>query len=180
MRLVSLCFVAFFALGIPSPWAEFVIYHDRGGQIGTYLAKYLKLRKTGEPVKIDGDCLSACTLALGILPPPQVCMTDRARLGFHAAWEPDENGTPVTSSIGTEALWMFYKQSKVHRWITKNGGLTSKMIYLKGKDAYRYVQPCQPIQITISASARSTELSIPLPRPRFVPLPRPRPAVAAR
>jgi hypothetical protein len=35
---------------------------------------------------IDGACLSACTLAIGLLPRGQVCATPKAVLGFHAAW----------------------------------------------------------------------------------------------
>ena len=41
---------------------------------------------------IDGACLSACTLVLGIVPRERICVTQRAMLGFHAAWMPGPAG----------------------------------------------------------------------------------------
>ena len=64
------------------------IAEDRGGQIGQYLQAFSMLRSSGERVVIDGNCLSACTLVLGIVSPSKICATSRARLGFHAAWMP--------------------------------------------------------------------------------------------
>ena len=62
------------------------ISRDHGGQIGPYLYAFAVLRSIGESVIIDGPCLSACTLVLGLLPKEKICVTQRARLGFHAAW----------------------------------------------------------------------------------------------
>jgi hypothetical protein len=84
------------------------IANDRGGQIGQYLHSFAMLASSGEQVVIDGNCLSACTLLLGIIPRERMCATSRARLGFHAAWLPDLDGRPVTSPQGTRALWNAY------------------------------------------------------------------------
>jgi hypothetical protein len=44
------------------------IAEDRGGQIGHYLQTFAVLRSSGENVVVDGNCLSACTLLLGLIP----------------------------------------------------------------------------------------------------------------
>ena len=64
------------------------IANDPGGQIGPYLEKLATLRSSGESVVIDGPCLSACTMLLGVIPRDRICVTARAQLGFHAAWNP--------------------------------------------------------------------------------------------
>ena len=60
---------------------------------------------------IDGACLSACTLVLGIVPRERICVTQRAMLGFHAAWMPGPAGKPVPSAVGTQALWEVYPRT---------------------------------------------------------------------
>jgi len=117
------------------------IAEDRGGQIGHYLQAFAMLRSSGENVMIDGNCLSACTLVLGLIPRSRICATPRARFGFHAAWMPDADGAPVTSQLGTQALWNIYP-SDVRRWINRNGGLSRKMIYLQGSAVRTLVSEC--------------------------------------
>jgi hypothetical protein len=109
------------------------ISEDRGGQIGRYLQAYAAVRSSGENVVVDGNCLSACTLLLGVVPRERICATQNARFGFHAAWMPDHDGRPVTSPLGTQALWNIYPAS-VRRWINQHGGLSRKMIFLQGRD----------------------------------------------
>jgi hypothetical protein len=58
---------------------------DPGGLIIAYLERFAAVRASGETVIIDGTCLSACTLAIGIFSRGQVCATPKAVLGFHAA-----------------------------------------------------------------------------------------------
>jgi hypothetical protein len=117
------------------------IAEDRGGQIGHYLQTFTELRSSGENVVVDGNCLSACTLVLGLVPRERVCATQRARFGFHAAWMPDRNGRPVTSPLGTQALWNFYPAS-VRHWISRHGGLSRKMIFLEGRELDGIVASC--------------------------------------
>ena len=62
------------------------ISDDVGGRIGAYVEQYSQVKQNGERVVIDGTCLSACTLVLGIVPRDRICVTRRAMLGFHAAW----------------------------------------------------------------------------------------------
>src|ERR1700741_3506814 len=77
---------------------------DTGGQIGPYLNRFEAMRKSGERVVIDGPCLSACTMVLGAIPRNRICVTARARLGFHAAYDLDQSGAEVTNRGGTSLL----------------------------------------------------------------------------
>jgi hypothetical protein len=121
--------------------ADVRISEDRGGQIGRYLQTFAAVRASGERVVVDGNCLSACTLLLGVVPKSRVCATSRARFGFHAAWMPDEDGRPVTSRMGTQALWEVYPAS-VRRWINAHGGLTRRMIFMQGASLNGIVHSC--------------------------------------
>lgn len=129
------------------------ISEDRGGQIGHYLQAFAMVRSSGERVVIDGNCLSACTLLLGLVPRNRMCATDRARLGFHAAWLPDADGRPVTSTMGTRALWNAYPNS-VRSWIKRHGGLSRKMIYMEGAELYAFVPSCAGATRQLHARSR--------------------------
>ena len=131
----------FLASGVMSASAMVRIAEDRGGQIGHYQQTFTMLRSSGERVVVDGNCLSACTLVLGLIPRAQLCATARARFGFHSAWTPNSDGHSSTSQIGTRALWDIYPTA-VQRWITRHGGLSTKMIYLQGRDLNDIVASC--------------------------------------
>jgi hypothetical protein len=142
MKIRGLVFgAAALALSMTSASATMRISEDRGGQIGRYLEAFASVRSSGERVVVDGNCLSACTLVLGVVPRERICATQRARFGFHAAWMPDRDGRPVTSPLGTQALWSIYPAS-VRRWITRHGGLSRKMLFMQGQDLNGIVASC--------------------------------------
>ena len=118
------------------------ISDDVGGRIGAYVDQYSDIRNSGERVVIDGACLSACTLVLGIVPRNRICVTRRATLGFHAAWMPGPNGKPVPSEVGTRALWDLYP-SHVRQWISSRGGLSPKMMFLRGRELMSMYPECR-------------------------------------
>jgi hypothetical protein len=128
--------------GVNAASATFLIADDRGGRIGAYMQTFSSLRSSGEAVVIDGLCLSACTLIVGILPTRQVCVTPRARLGFHAAWQPDNHGRRIRSELGTQALMEVYPP-KVRSWIRRRGGLSKRMIYLQGRELSTIYPRCR-------------------------------------
>ena len=103
MRIAALLGAVVAALTISNASAAVRIKADPGGQIGPYLENLALLRSSGEKVIIDGPCLSACTMLLGVIPRNRICVTPRARLGFHAAWHPGENGRPITSRAATSS-----------------------------------------------------------------------------
>src|SRR5262245_36075605 len=115
---------------------------DPGGQIGPYLENLVALRSSGERVIIDGPCLSACTMVLGVIPRERICVTSRARLGFHAAWKPDSNGQQVTSREATQLLMCIYPE-RSRSWITRRGGLSPRMMYLSGRELTAMYQTCE-------------------------------------
>jgi hypothetical protein len=121
------------ALMVSSASATKRISGDVGGQIGPYLENLVALRSSGERVVIDGPCLSACTMVLGVIPRDRICVTPRARLGFHAAWHPDDSGRPIVSRGGTQLLMEVYPAA-VRRWIARRGGLNQRMMYLSGRE----------------------------------------------
>lgn len=129
------------ALSISHASATVRIVNDSGGQIGPYLEQLVALRGSGERVIIDGPCLSACTMVLGVIPRERICVTQRARLGFHAAWNPGRNGEPIVSSGGTRLLMDIYPQN-VRRWINRKGGLTQRMLYLHGRELASMYRTC--------------------------------------
>ena len=117
------------------------IADDRGGRIGTYVDKYQGLRTSGEAVIIDGLCASACTIVLGAVPHDKICVTSAAPLGFHAAWDFGANGRAVTNPEATQMLYSMYP-SAVRHWISRRGGLTPKMIFLRGRELQALYKPC--------------------------------------
>src|SRR3981081_3912271 len=87
--------------GVRASDAVVRILGDRGGRIETYVDKYQGVRSSGEMVIIDGFCASACTIVLGSVSHDKICVTARAKLGFHAAWDFGSNGRRITTPHGT-------------------------------------------------------------------------------
>jgi hypothetical protein len=117
------------------------IADDRGGRIGTYVDRYQGLRTSGETVIIDGLCASACTIVLGAVAHNKICVTSHANLGFHAAWDFGANGRAITNPEATQMLYSMYP-SQIRRWIASRGGLTPRMIFLRGKQLEAMYRPC--------------------------------------
>ena len=68
MRLAVVFGAVLAALSGSSASAAVRITSDTGGQIGPYLEQLMAIRESGQQVIIDGPCLSACTLVLGVIP----------------------------------------------------------------------------------------------------------------
>jgi len=123
-----------------APAAERIL-DDSGGRIGAYLSRYQALRKSGQHVAIDGTCASACTLLLGVIPHDRICVTPRAVLAFHAAWDPSLTGAQFNAA-GTKYLWSHYP-GDVRRWIARHGGLRSQTLYLGGRELAAMFPTCR-------------------------------------
>ena len=153
MRLAALLLVAAAtAVSASSASATILISADRGGLISDYAAKFLNARDSGEQVVIDGACLSACTLVVGMVPRDKVCATPKAVLGFHSAWRPMAGGRRVTSTVASQAMLDVYP-SDLRKWISQRGGLSPKMIFLYGRELNEIIPPCGTAAI---ASAHAT------------------------
>lgn len=137
------------ALTVSSASATVLIVEDGGGRMDDYAARFRQVRQSGESVVIDGPCLSACTMVLGIVPLERICATSNAVLGFHGAWIYDDAGGRVPSASGTRELMNTYPAT-VRAWIAGRGGLTSTMIFVRGRQLAALVAPCSNESITAS------------------------------
>ena len=114
--------------------ADVRIRSSPGGAVEAYLAAFARVRQSGQRVVIDGPCLSACTLVLSTIPRNRICVTRRAVLGFHAPrWYDLQSGRTTRAPEATRAVTATYPAG-VRAWIKKRGGLTQKVIYLRGKE----------------------------------------------
>jgi hypothetical protein len=124
--------------------AEYRIRKDYGGFIEQYKLKYAGIRDRGERVIIDGECNSSCTLVLGIVPLSRICVTPRARLGFHMGFIDTRftAGIKVTSYWATADMLAYYPET-VKEWIDRHGGITADMkTVTNGPELWAIVDPC--------------------------------------
>ena len=140
MKTCATLIAVLLMLGLAPATATVRIANDTGGQIGPYLAKYRALRASGERVEIDGACASACTMLLGIIPRNRICVTPRASLVFHSAW--DMQGDQAVTADGNRILWSTYPES-VRQWIKSHGGLHSQTITLNGPELAAMFPACR-------------------------------------
>jgi len=130
-RWMRFVIAALMVAGSRSSDAAVRITDDRGGLIGKYIYKYERLRASRQSVIIDGFCASACTIVLATLPSERICVTSRAELAFHAAWDIGPRGRAVTNAGATRMMYLMYP-APVRRWIAHRGGLTPRTIFLRG------------------------------------------------
>ncbi len=136
-------YAAFFSLACLSPALADVRIEASPGGIATSFVDYFEaLRESGERVVIDGPCFSACTLALSIMPPSRLCATRRAILGFHAARLVDQDGDVFSAPEATRVVADTYP-APIRRWIKRHGGLTSRPIFLYGRELAAIVPLCR-------------------------------------
>lgn len=140
MRIALACIGAALVLSGSPVRADVRIHFDPGGHIGSYYDRVQQIRQSGERVVIDGPCMSACTLVLGMLPPNQLCATENASFGFHQAWYTDGQ-TRSPSPAATRFLVSHYP-ARVRAWIDRHGGLTPKMLMMRGADLRAVVPSC--------------------------------------
>jgi hypothetical protein len=142
MRLRILAF-AIFATLLANPCQAVVrIEDDLGGRLGDYILRYANMGQSGEKVIIDGRCYSACTTVIGLVPPKSICVTPRARLGFHAALIADRWGRLVVDANATRLIFDMYPKP-IRDWLEFNGGLDTRIIYIGGNDLAKLYAWCR-------------------------------------
>jgi len=122
--------------------AEVRILASPGGQVGPFLDLFDRVRASGERVVIDGPCLSACTLVLMTIPEERICVTRRAVLGFHAARSIDGRGRTYAEPEASRAVQESYP-GPIRDWISRRGGLTSRMLLLRGRELAAIYPRCR-------------------------------------
>jgi hypothetical protein len=122
--------------------ADLRIVSSPGGEVGSHLRLFTAVRQSGQRVIIDGPCLSACTLVLSTIPQDRICVTERAVLGFHAARWVDQQGRQYAAPEETRLVTATYPAG-VRAWIKRNGGLTQKPIFLRGRQLAALYPQCR-------------------------------------
>jgi hypothetical protein len=139
---IVLLATALCGLALPPAHAELRILGSPGGQVGPFLDLFERVRDSGERVVIDGPCLSACTLVVSMVPGNRICVTRRAVLGFHAARSMDRRGRLYSEPEATELVLEAYP-SPVRGWIQRHGGLTSRLLLLRGRELAAIYPSCR-------------------------------------
>ena len=143
MRLRSLILTLAAVIGLALPArADLRIVGSPGGEVGPFLRLFDAVRASGQRVIIDGPCYSACTLVLSTVPASRICVTRRAILGFHAARSVDSRGRFYAEPEATELVLGAYPAA-VRRWIVRHGGLTSRLIRLRGRELAAIYPACR-------------------------------------
>jgi hypothetical protein len=130
-----------FLIGGPA-LADVRILASPGGEIGPFLDLFARVGASGERVVIDGPCLSACTLVLTTVPSNRICVTRRAILGFHGARSVDRFGRLSAEPEASQLVLAAYP-SPVRLWIERRGGLTSRLLLLRGRDLAGMYRICR-------------------------------------
>jgi hypothetical protein len=122
--------------------ADVRIISSPGGQVGPFIDLFDEVRSSGERVVIDGPCLSACTLVLSLVPRDRICVTRRAVLGFHAARSVDRRGRTYAEPEASQLVLEAYP-GPVRDWIIRHGGLTSRLLLLRGRELAGMYRSCR-------------------------------------
>jgi hypothetical protein len=138
----TILLAAAFCIFAASARAEVRILASPGGQVGPFLDLFEQVRESGERVVIDGPCLSACTLVLSVVPDNRICVTRRAVLGFHAARSIDRRGRLYAEPEASQAVLQAYP-APVRGWINSRGGLTSRLLLLRGRELAAIYPRCR-------------------------------------
>jgi len=109
---------------------------DRGGHVIRYALKVAKAKQSGQRVAIGGRCASACTLYLS-MPKAKMCVSKGAQFAFHMPY-----GASSRSNRLAAAYMMRKYPSWVRSWISRNGGLRSRMITMNYAYASKFLPTC--------------------------------------
>jgi hypothetical protein len=119
---------------------------DIGGDVRAYAAHFADIQKQGAPIRVMGDCLSACTM---VLRNRLACAMPGARFGFHLAKTYNKQTREILgiSDYGNQTVWSHYP---IHVR-TRLGTLTENMVNVRGTD---FLPPCKPAA-SVSAQQRA-------------------------
>lgn len=108
MRHISAtAFAAALSLGAASPSLAFTF--DGGGDVLHYMNNVHVANARREEQRLDGTCLSACTMKLGIR---RACVTPEARFGFHSPVRADGS-----LAAGWRAVLLGHYPERVRRYV---------------------------------------------------------------
>jgi hypothetical protein len=79
---------------------------------------------------------------LSMVPNDRICVTRRAVLGFHAARSIDRRGRQYAEPKASELVLQTYP-APVRGWIRRRGGLTSRLLLLRGGELAAIYPTCR-------------------------------------
>ena len=126
---------------------EIRIGPNNGGLISDYRQWAAAIADTGKMVVVTSRCISACTLFTEFVPRERICVLPGAYLGFHRSSngllnrDTGEIQLKGPSLWGTRQLWSSYPPY-LRTWLKKNGGLTAKLLVLKGRELTQMFHAC--------------------------------------
>jgi len=129
---------------------------DNGGNISDHWKWWEYIRTSNLRVRIDGDCISACTMFLNIIPLDRVCLTERAALGIHLA--SSDGGPDVELS---EHMQRIFYPDWVNKWL-KDRVMTEDITFMYPKDIVPHIKMCdgkpvpEPIKIKTQKDPQET------------------------
>ena len=130
-----------------SPGVVRLAGYDPGGFLARYLIDLEKLKRLGvRQLQLDATCASACTVYLRL--GDRVCVTDRARIGFHKIILHERTRFGLRRSrirpAGNRFIDKFLQNlpAKIRTWRGIRNGLPWRMAWLEGEEAARLIGRC--------------------------------------
>lgn len=107
---------------------------DYGGDLITRMQVFEMLENTKVAIPLEGVCISACTMYLGL---SKVCVKPNTVFGFHSAYNYNENGEPVKSKFGNSILMQYYPPA-IEKWVKDNKAFDSlDLTYMDADTAWK-------------------------------------------
>ena len=88
-------------------------------------------------IRVDDDCMSACTMMIGRIPAANICVSPVAQFAFHSAYSMSFAG-PVYAKEATRLIWQYYPD-ELRKLLAErgwDGGEHPDFIYIKGTEIY--------------------------------------------
>jgi hypothetical protein len=130
-----------------SPGVVRLAGYNPGGFLARYLVDLEKLKRLGvRQLQLDATCASACTVFLRL--GERVCVTDRARIGFHKIVLRErtrfgQRRSPFRSADrNLNDKFLQRLPAKIRTWRGISGGLPWRMAWLEGEEATRLIGRC--------------------------------------
>jgi hypothetical protein len=122
-------------------------YHP-GGSLARYLADLEKLKQLGvRQLQLDATCASACTVYLRL--GDRVCVTGRARIGFHRITLRGRTrfgplrARLLSAEHAINDRFLQRLPANIRAWRGIRNGLPRRMVWLKGDEAAQRIGRCR-------------------------------------
>lgn len=126
------------AIRAPLDIQPLVIRDDAGGRVDWRAEKIAKLRQSGQPVQLRGECMSACTMYLSL---PQVCVAANATFGFHG---PSFYGIPLNDydfNYWSQVIAAHYPPAIAEWYMTEARFNTNRTRRIRGSELIKLGYP---------------------------------------